>query len=45
MISDLCNVDYETANYELYLSKLEFEEKGENSSCVIHTIKKLNKNF
>ncbi len=45
MISDLCNVDYETANYELYLSKLEFEEKGENSSCVIHTIKKLNKDF
>lgn len=41
IISDLCNVDYETANYELFLSKLLIEKQGINQSQVKMTIDRL----
>ncbi len=41
IISDLCNVDYETANYELFLSKLMIEKEGTNQSQVKITIDRL----
>jgi len=41
MISDLCGVDYETANYELFYSKLLLEKLGKTTSTTIETIDRL----
>ena len=38
IISDLCNLSYEEANYELFLSKLILENNGELTSPVKFTI-------
>lgn len=43
IISDLCNVDYERANYELFLSKLMLENDMSGGSEVKATIDRLNK--
>ena len=42
IISELCDIDYEKANYELFLSKLHFEAKNNpNGPVVIETIDRL----
>lgn len=41
IISDLCKVDYATANYELFLTKLMLEEKNSGESQVKMTIDRL----
>ncbi len=41
IVADLCNVDYETANYQLFLSKLMIEKEGTNQSQVKITIDRL----
>lgn len=41
IVADLCNVDYETANYQLFLSKLMIESEGTNQSQVKFTIDRL----
>lgn len=42
IISELCDIEYDRANYELYLSKLLMEKNGiTNSSVVTETIKRL----
>ena len=43
IISDLCKVDYETANYELFLSKLILEQENSDESQVKVTIDRLKK--
>jgi N-acetylmuramic acid 6-phosphate etherase len=41
IISDLCKVDYVTANYELFLTKLMLEEENSGESQVKITIDRL----
>ena len=41
MIADLCDVDYETANYELFYSKLLLESFGKTTSTTVETIDRL----
>ncbi len=41
IVADLCNVDYETANYQLFLSKIMIESEGANQSQVKFTIDRL----
>ena len=41
IISDLCGIDYETANYELFLTKLMLENDGIQQSPVKATIDRL----
>lgn len=41
MIRDLCGVDYETANYELFYSKLLLEKLGKTTSTTVKTIDRL----
>lgn len=41
IISDLCSVDYDTANYELFYSKLLLESQGIERSTTIETIDRL----
>lgn len=41
MIRDLCGVDYETANYELFYSKLMLESLGKSTSTTVETIDRL----
>ena len=41
MIRDLCGVDYETANYELFYSKLMLESLGRATSTTVETIDRL----
>lgn len=41
MIADLCDVDYETANYELFYSKLLLEKLGKTTSTTVETIDRL----
>ncbi|MBR2847930.1 MAG: hypothetical protein IKB87_00565 [Clostridia bacterium] len=41
IIADLCAVDYDTANYELFYSKLLLEAKGIQRSTTIETIDRL----
>ena len=41
MISELCGVDYETANYELFYSKLLLEKLGKATSTTVETIDRL----
>lgn len=44
IVADLCNLDYEQANYELYLSKFYFEENNiANGSVVTETMNRLKK--
>lgn len=44
IIADLCDISYEQANYELYLSKLYFEENNiANGSVVTETMNRLKK--
>lgn len=44
IISELCGIDYETANYELYYSKLSREKNGITSGSVVtDTVKRLKK--
>jgi len=42
IVSDLCSVSYERANYELFLSKLMLEEKNIEGKAAIETIERLN---
>lgn len=43
IISELCNIEYDKANYELYLSKLHMGKNGiTDSSVVTETIRRLN---
>ena len=41
IISDLCDVDYDTANYELFYSKVLLESLGKERSTTIETIDRL----
>ena len=41
MIRDLCGVDYETANYELFYSKLMLESLGRATSTTVEPIDRL----
>jgi hypothetical protein len=41
IIADLCNLSYENANYELFLSSLILKERNENLSPVKFTIDRL----
>lgn len=41
MIADLCGVDYETASYELFYSKLLLEKLGKSTSTTVETIDRL----
>jgi N-acetylmuramic acid 6-phosphate etherase len=41
IISDLCGVDYETANYELFYTKYLLESEENNNSTTIETIRRL----
>lgn len=44
IISDLCDISYEQANYELYLSKLYFEKNNiANGSVVTETMNRIKK--
>ena len=43
IVADLCGVDYERANYELFLSKLLLDEAGIEGRTAIETIDRLKK--
>ncbi len=40
IIADLCDIDYEKANYELFYGKLIMEQNGETGSVVEHVLNK-----
>ncbi len=44
IIADLCNLSYENANYELFLSSLILKERNENLSPVKFTIDRIKNN-
>ena len=41
IIADLCSVDYDTANYELFYSKLLLESQGIERSTTVETVDRL----
>lgn len=41
IIADLCSVDYDTANYELFYSKLLLESRGIERSTTVETVDRL----
>ncbi len=43
IVSELCSLDYDEANYQLFLTKLMLEQKQIEGSVAIETIKRLNK--
>ncbi len=43
IVSDLCGIPYEEANYQLFLSKLTLEQQNKEGMAAIETIKRLGK--
>jgi N-acetylmuramic acid 6-phosphate etherase len=42
IVSDLCNISYDEANYQLFLTKLILEEQKIDGKAAIETINRLN---